>query len=89
MTLHVALITAHLKQRIVHPVMMNSTSSDESDSEQQRDKSKPVLADSVKVLIDKEKLSLLILSYIAKFKLSASASVDLLDLLKIIAPDTK
>ena len=65
----------------------DSTSSDESDSEQQQDKSKPVLADSVKVLSDKEKLSLLILSYIAKFKLSGSASVDLLDLLKLIAPE--
>ena len=62
----------------------DSTSSDESDSEQP-DKSKPVLADSAKVLSDKEKPSLLILSYIAKFKLSGSASVDLLDLLKLIA----
>lgn len=63
------------------------TSSDESDSEQQQDKSKPVSPDNVKVLSEKEKLSLLILSYIAKFKLSGSASVDLLDLLKLIAPE--
>ena len=65
----------------------DSTFSDESDSEQQQDKSKLVLADSVKVLSDKERLSLLVLSYIAKFKLSGSASVDLLDLLKLIAPE--
>lgn len=66
------------------------TSSDESDSEEQ-DKSNSVLDASTDVpespISEKEKLSLLILSYIAKYKLSGSASVDLLDLLKLIAPE--
>ena len=66
------------------------TSSDESDSEEQ-DKSNSVLDASTDMpkspISKKEKLSLLILSYIAKYKLSGSASVDLLDLLKLIAPE--
>ena len=36
---------------------------------------------------EEERLSLIILFYIAKYKLSGSASVDLLDLLKLIAPE--
>ena len=44
------------------------------------------MCDSGKFPGEKEKLSLLILSYIARYKLSGSASADLLDLLKLIAP---
>ena len=42
---------------------------------------------TVKEFTEKEKLSVLILSYIAKHKLNGSASVDLLDLLKQIVPE--
>ncbi len=67
-----------------------STSSDESDSEDQ-EKSHSGLDASSSVspspMSEKEKLSLLILSYIAKHKLSGSASFDLLDLLKLITPE--
>ena len=63
------------------------TSSDESDAEEQ-DKSKVVSgASNIPPITEKERLSLIILSYIAKYKLSGSASVDLLDLLKLIAPE--
>ena len=41
----------------------------------------------MKEFTEKEKLSVLILSYIAKHKLNGSASVDLLDLLKLIVPE--
>ena len=61
------------------------TSSDESDAE---DKSKAVSgASNITPITEKERLSLIILSYIAKYRLSGSASVDLLDLLKLIAPE--
>ena len=63
-----------------------STSSDESDLEELQDESITGSADSGKFLGEKEKLSLLILSYIARYKLSGSASADLLDLLKLITP---
>lgn len=64
-----------------------STSSDESDAE---DKSMAVpVASNITPITEKERLSLIILSYIAKYKLSGSASVDLLDLLKLITPEDK
>lgn len=63
------------------------TSSDESDAE---DKSMAVpVASNITPITEKERLSLIILSYIAKYKLSGSASVDLLDLLKLITPEDK
>ncbi|PFX13893.1 hypothetical protein AWC38_SpisGene21989 [Stylophora pistillata] len=65
-----------------------STSSSESDSgDQETDLVSDTSVDMTPSLVsEKEKLSILILSYIAKHKLSGSASVDLLDLLKFIAP---
>ena len=61
------------------------TSSDESDMEEP-DKSNSGISMNVTPIGKTESLSLVILSYIAKYKLSGSASVDLLDLLKLIAP---
>ena len=65
-----------------------TTSSDDSDLEDDEDQFQTTCSsDSVKEFTEKEKLSVLILSYIAKHKLNGSASVDLLDLLKLIIPD--
>lgn len=65
-----------------------TTSSDDSDLENDEDQFQTTCSsDSVKEFTEKEKLSVLILSYIAKHKLNGSASVDLLDLLKLIVPD--
>ena len=65
-----------------------TTSSDDSDLEDDEDQLQTTCSsDSVKEFTEKEKLSVLILSYIAKHKLNGSASVDLLDLLKLIVPE--
>ena len=65
-----------------------TTSSDDSDFEDDEDQLQTTCSsDSVKEFTEKEKLSVLILSYIAKHKLNGSASVDLLDLLKVIVPE--
>ena len=65
-----------------------TTSSDDSDLEDDEDQLQTTCSsDSVKEFNEKEKLSVLILSYIAKHKLNGSASVDLLDLLKLIVPE--
>lgn len=75
------MITVHLKQLDL------PMSSGESDAEEQ-DKSKVVSgASKIPPITEKERLSLIILSYIAKYKLNGSASVDLLDLIKLIAPE--
>lgn len=63
-----------------------ATSSDDSDFDDHEDQLQTAPTDSVKEFSEKEKLSVLILSYIAKHKLNGSASVDLLELLKLIAP---
>ena len=64
------------------------TSSGDSDFEDGEDQLQTTCSsDSVKEFTEKEKLSVLILSYIAKHKLNGSASVDLLDLLKLIVPE--
>ena len=65
-----------------------TTSSDDSDFEDDEDQLQTTcISDSVKEFTEKEKLSVLILSYIAKHKLNGSASVELLDLLKLIVPE--
>ena len=65
-----------------------TTSSDVSDLEDDEDQLQTTCSsDPVKEFSEKEKLSVLILSYIAKHKLTGSASVDLLDLLKLIVPE--
>lgn len=65
-----------------------TTSSDDSDLEDDKDQLQTTCSsDSVKEFTEKEKLSVLILSYIAKHKLNGSASVHLLDLLKLIVPE--
>lgn len=65
-----------------------TTSSDDSDLEDDEDQLQTTcISDSVKEFTEKEKLSVLIPSYIAKHKLNGSASVDLLDLLKLIVPE--
>lgn len=57
-----------------------ATSSDDSDFDDHEDQLQTAPTDSVKEFSEKEKLSVLILSYIAKHKLNGSASVDLLEL---------
>ena len=65
-----------------------TTSSDDSDLENDEDQFQTTCSsDSVKEFTEKEKVSVLILSYIPKHKLNGSASVDLLGLLKLIVPD--
>jgi len=64
------------------------SSSDESDCEELKDKSDEQVSNGpFKDFSEEEKLSIVILSYIAKHKLNGSASVDLLDLLKLVAPE--
>lgn len=64
-----------------------ATSSDDSDLEEPSETTETIPSASVKEFTEKEKLSVLILSYIAKRKLNGTASADLLDLLKLITPE--
>ena len=64
-----------------------ATSCEDSDTEDLEDKLETMPSDSVKEFTEKEKVSVLILSYIAKHKLNGSASMDLLDLLRLIVPE--
>ena len=64
------------------------SSSDESDCEEPKDKScEQVSNGPFKDFSEDEKLGIVILAYIAKHKLNGSASVDLMDLLKLVAPE--
>ena len=63
-----------------------SSETDRPTSSEEPDKSKSGISINVTPIGKTGSLSLVILSYIAKYKLSGSASVDLLDLLKLIAP---
>lgn len=63
------------------------TSSEDSDLEFPEDKLETAQSDSMKEFTEKEKLSVIILSYIAKHKLNGSASADLLEVLKLIIPE--
>lgn len=64
-----------------------TTCSEDSDLEDPEEKLETTPSDSVEEFTEKEKLSVLILSYIAKHKLNGSAFVDLLVLLKLIVPE--